>query len=122
MNKAVWNGVLSKAAPAAEKMSNVFNGGGGHYQVMACDGIDPTPLAHQVSAATVKLDKLARFVIETGRISVAKAAEVMGVTEDAITTNLKHPCLRSPDKECTDKAAHGHHCLSCPHPYSEDFP
>ena len=72
-----WDGKIFKLLVEADsliwRLSN-----GGNWMATATDSPDPTPEIKKVLEATRKLNRLAKYAIESGRISPAKAAEVMG--------------------------------------------
>ena len=82
MNK--WNGSLSKTMADADSLLHVITKCGCWFATSTDTG-DPMSDLKKLMEASDKINKLAKYAIESGRVSVAKAAEVMGADPQDIS-------------------------------------
>ena len=78
-----WNGKIQQAVVEIESLAWRLKHGG-VWTATATDVGDPVAELERVFSATVKLDRLAKYVIESGRVTLSKAMEVMETTDDDI--------------------------------------
>lgn len=84
-----WNGKIQQDIATIESISYRLKNGG-VWMAVATDTGDPIGELEAVFDAAVKLDKLAKYAIESKRVSLAKAMEIMETTDDDIVSDLSN--------------------------------
>jgi hypothetical protein len=88
-----WNGKIQQTVVEIENLAWRLKHGG-VWMATATDVGDPVAELESVFAAAVKLDRLAKYVIESGRVSLSKATEVMETADDDIVFSPPNDSIR----------------------------
>ena len=92
-----WNGKIQQTVDEIENIAWRIKHGG-TFMATATDIGNPVPELENVFSAAAKLNRLAKYVIESGRVSLPKAMDVMETTDDDIVSSPSNDPALSPQR------------------------